>query len=124
MFASLFLPTGRRLFFWALVASLASVGNASAQADFQQGPERVGQRQALAGTIIGEQRGFGLDCVVILADRAESTVRGLGGGGRFFLCGAAAQSVVIGQHWQGQGRQTATRRARVGTRWRVLPVYE
>lgn len=83
---------------------------------FHQGPERVGRTVYVSGRVIGLRD----DCHLVLADRPGAAWRGLGGGGRFFYC---SEEVGPGQMVEGAVEQVGTRRARVGPRWRVLPVY-
>lgn len=91
---------------------------------FVQGPERVGQTQSLAGTVIGVHPGLETRCYVVRADRpGVAAAEGLGGNGRFFLCGPKL-SLSMGQAWKGTAVQTDTRLARMGPRWRVLPLFE
>ena len=109
-----------------IVGLLALSGMALAQSrpavdEFVQGPERVGQTRSLSGTVIGIHGQPEGTCYVMLADRGDRAWAGLGGGGRFFLCGR--MQMTMGQAWQGRGRQTGTRLARLGPRWRVLPVF-
>ena len=91
---------------------------------FLRGPEHVGQVRQAAGTVIGVQHGLERTCYVVLADRVNRPqAQGLGGGGRFFLCGQELQ-LTMGQAWKGTVKQTGTRQARVGPRFRVLPLFE
>lgn len=96
----------------ALAALLALTG--ATPTDFQQGPENVGQVVHVSGRVIGWRD----DCALVLADRQQPEWEGLGGAGRFYWCHPSA-----GSHVDGQGVQVGTRWARVGPRWRVLPVY-
>lgn len=88
---------------------------ASPPQDFQQGPERVGQVVHVSGRVIG-WRG---ECALVMADRPGEAWQGLGGAGRFYWCDDTQASRI-----DGEGLQVGTRWARVGPRWRVLPVYE
>jgi len=107
-----------------LLLSLPSLALAQAADPFVQGPEKVGTSQRLAGTVIGAHLGPGGRCYVLLADRpGVPAAEGLGGNGRFFLCGKSLD-LNMGQAWKGTVRQTDTRLARVGPRWRVLPLFE
>lgn len=96
----------------AILATLALAG--APAADFQQGPERVGQRVHVSGRIIGWQD----DCALVLADKRGEAWRGLGGAGRFYWCDDTYEKRV-----DAQGVQVGTRWARVGPRWRVVPAY-
>lgn len=109
----------------ALMLMLPALALAAPPADsFVQGPEKVGTSQRLAGTVIGVHPGLENRCYVVLADRLDTKgAEGLGGNGRFFLCGRTL-SLDMGQAWKGTARQTDTRLARVGPRWRVLPLFE
>lgn len=110
------------LMFLFLALPGLALSQARAPADgFVQGPERVGEVRKLSGTVIGIHEGLEETCYVILADRDAKAWAGLGGGGRFFLCGR--MTLTLGQGWQGQARQQGTRLARLGPRWRVLPVF-
>lgn len=97
----------------ALAALLALTG--ATPTDFQQGPETVGLVVHLQGQVIAWRDG----CALVLADRPQPGWEGLGGAGRFYWCQASDAERV-----DGQGVQVGTRWARVGPRWRVLPVYE
>lgn len=91
---------------------------------FVQGPEKIGTSQRLAGTVIGVHPGLENRCYVLLADRpGVVAAEGLGGNGRFFLCGKTLD-LSMGQAWKGTAQQTSTRLARMGPRWRVLPLFE
>lgn len=83
---------------------------------FQQGPEQMGATVYLQGRVIAIHG----QCALVLADTARPGWEGMGGGGRFFYC---APDMKIDQEVSGKGVQTDTRFARVGPRWRVLPVY-
>lgn len=83
---------------------------------FHQGPESVGRMVYVSGQVIGLRH----DCHLVIADRPGNEWRGLGGAGRFFYC---ADGVAVGDRVEGAVEQVGTRRARVGPRWRVLPVY-
>lgn len=108
-----------------LVPALAFAQPAPRSGDsFLQGPERVGEVRRVAGSVIGVHRDLERTCYVILADQAgRPEAAGLGGGGRFFLCDARLE-LPMGAAWKGTVRQTGTRLARMGPRWRVLPLFE
>lgn len=91
--------------------------------DFLQGPEQVGHSRTLMGTVISLRAEPGKICYLMLADRGPGDLRGLGGGGRFFLCGKGLD-LAVGQAWEGDAVQTGIRRARVGPHWRSLPLFE
>lgn len=88
---------------------------------FLKGPERVGHARDLAGRVIGVHRDPGRNCYIIQADQPGASRRGLGGGGRFFLC--SRQSLSMGEYWEGHGVQEGTRLHRMGPRRRVLPMF-
>ncbi len=113
----------RALFF--LMICLPTMAWAATPTDpFVQGPEKVGTSQRLAGTVIGVHPGLEQRCYVLLADRLNApAAAGLGGNGRFFLCGDSL-ALDMNQAWKGTAKQTGTRLARVGPRWRVLPLFE
>lgn len=103
------------------VLGMAQVREADA---FLRGPEHVGQVRQVAGTVIGVHPGLERTCYVVLADQINRPqAQGLGGGGRFFLCGQGL-NLTMGQAWKGTVKQTGTRQARVGPRFRVLPLFE
>lgn len=103
---------------------LTSLANPRQEDRFLQGPEKVGEVRALAGTVIGIHPDPERTCYVVLADQPNRPqAAGLGGGGRFFLCDAHLE-LDMGQAWKGTAKQTGTRLARMGPRWRALPLFE
>ena len=91
---------------------------------FLRGPEQVGHVRQVSGTVIGIHRDLERVCYVLLADQpGRPEAAGLGGGGRFFLCDGSLE-LGMGKAWEGKVRQTDTRLARMGPRWRVLPLFE
>jgi hypothetical protein len=102
---------------------LIGAGNAMGQ-DFLQGPERVGQTRKLQGTVLGARPEVTRQCYLILADRLDlKQSRGMGGGGRFFLCGKRLH-LQAATTWSGRATQTGTKMSRVGGAWRPMPVFE
>ena len=103
---------------------LTGLAQTRANDTFLQGPEQVGEVRRLAGTVIGVHPGLEQTCYVVLADQPNRPqAHGLGGGGRFFLCGKRL-TLEMGQPWKGTAKQTGTRLAKMGPRWRVLPLFE
>ena len=116
--------------FLALLLTLAVIPLAQAQVPppqedpFLRGPEQVGHTRQVSGRVIGIHRDLERTCYVVLADQpGRPEAAGLGGGGRFFLCDANLE-LAMGQAWKGVVKQTGTRLARMGPRWRVLPLFE
>lgn len=107
------------LFILAFVVSSPAL----AQQPFYQGPGEIGHKDTIAGTVIGIHSGVERDCYLILADIQQPGWEGLGGAGRFFLCGTR-KPLEIGQAWNGRVVQKDTRMARVGPKWRPIPVFE
>ena len=100
----------------------SSLSMAAERESFLQGPERIGQERTVQGTVIGIHNDLGRTCALMLADLPREHWKGLGGGGRFFLC-SPTLGFQMGQTWTGQVQQTETRRARVGPMWRTLPLF-
>ena len=101
---------------------IPALATAAAEDAFLQGPEQVGQVRSVQGTVIGLHADPDRTCAVVLADLPREHGQGMGGGGRFFLCSAQVE-FTMGQAWKGQVKQTGTRRARVGSAWRTLPLF-
>lgn len=107
------------LFACLMLLSLPVLG----QDKFYQGPGEIGRRDEVAGTVVGIHPGPGQDCYLLLADIPGSQFSGLGGAGRFFLCGTK-QELEMGQHWKGRVIQVDQRLARIGPRWRPVSVFQ
>lgn len=106
-----------------LVSSAAYAPLASADT-FLNGPGRIGEAREVSGRVIGFQSYPEQSCYLLLADiPGRKGGEGMGGGGRFFLCDRS-DFLSLHQQWSGAVHQTGTRRARIGPRWRVVPVFE
>lgn len=99
-----------------VLALLALLPLSALAQGFQQGPERIGAVEHLEGRVLGVHDA----CALVLADTQREGWEGLGGGGRFYYC---ADGLVPGATVNVDAVQVGTRWARVGPRWRVVPVY-
>ena len=112
-----------KAFFMLLAVSFSSHCFAQ-NSSFLQGPERFQIEHGISGTVLTQRTIDGKRCYGFLADH-PAYYPGMGGGGRFFVCGEK-RALQIGERvrYSKAMQQTGTTRMKVGPRLRVYPVFQ
>lgn len=112
-------------FKWAISILIVCFSSqvAASESHYLQGPQKHTPSTSLAGTVITSRLLYGESCYGFLADRDEQ-MKGLGGGGRFFICGEK-KALQLGEFRSYKNAiQVGTTQMKVGPRMRVYPVFK